>query len=72
MKKAKKRIVQLCALIAATLALGQSALPAKALACESCVTETSCQRTYAGVTSCSIGADNLCHQSQTTCQPAEP
>ena len=65
------RLVQACALIAASISAGRSTLPPSAHAqnhCFSCVAIDECKKVYGGATSCYVGGDSQCHQSAEVCQ----
>jgi hypothetical protein len=65
MTKITRALVQLCALAAATLAMQRSSLPTRAEACVSCVTDSSCQDTFGGVTACVV--ETTCKQNGIVC-----
>ncbi len=65
MTRTTRAILQLFALAAASLAMQRTSAPVKADACVSCVTDTSCQDTFGGVTKCWV--DTTCHQNEIVC-----
>ncbi len=64
----ERRLVQLCALLAATIAIGRTPWPVKAEACATCVTADKCDMTpRGGTTGCMIESGSDCKQYGDPC-----
>lgn len=67
MTRLTRRCIQLCALLAATVALGQERIPSTADACATCITKDKCQDTTGGTQGCVIEGETPCQQLGAAC-----
>jgi hypothetical protein len=61
-----RRLIQFTALLAASIGLGRPAVGPTAQACSSCTSQTKCEDTHGGVSSCWI-LQNECKQTSEVC-----